>query len=62
MMIVFHDGPQFLETQGQGIIERGVPREMDNQYAYSLIDSGQALPADDDALLQFQLMREERNG
>ena len=62
MMIVFHDGPQFLETQGQGIIERGVPREMDNQYACSLIESGQVLPGDEDAMLQFQLMMEERNG
>ena len=62
MMIVFTEGPQFLETHGQGIIERGVPREIEDRYGYSLITSGQVLPADDDSLQRFQEMKGEYDG
>ena len=40
MKIVYHDGPSEYETQGHGVIRRGVPREMDDAYAQGLIDQG----------------------
>ena len=60
LMIVFHDGPIVLTTKGQGDIRRGEPREMNEDYAFSLIESGQVEAANEDSRTRYEAMRKER--
>lgn len=48
MKIFYTDGPAVLETHGAGPIKRGEVRDMDNEYAYGLVSSGQVKLADDE--------------
>lgn len=60
MMIIFHDGPSVLHTYGQGEIQRGVPRPMDETYAVSLIESGQVEAADEESKARYEAICNER--
>ena len=60
LMVQYNDGPSVLHTQGQGEIQRGVPRPMDEVYAVSLIESGQVEAADEESKARYEAIVKER--
>jgi hypothetical protein len=60
LSIIYTDGPQRLETQGQGPIERGKARDMDGEYAYALVATGQVQLATDAAREKYAVIRKRK--
>lgn len=56
MRIIFTEGPEVYDTDGQGQIHRGIAREIDDQYGFDLIKRGAVVAADTASQDKFRAM------
>lgn len=56
MKVMYTDGPATLSIHG-GFLKRDEPKDIDSEIAYDLAASGRAVPADDDAWVEYATIR-----
>jgi hypothetical protein len=58
--IVYTDGPARLETDGQGDLDRDIPRAIEEDYGFNLILQGVVEPADESSKLQYEALKADK--